>query len=607
MERVTMRIVAMVALVVAVVPPPSMASGTPAFDATTWMSRDSLRDPPAEALAGALAAHDDAGIEEARKRMLTGSQVVGGSEMTAASDVACVLECEPVPAGDLNGDGDDDMIVVEKRTTGFSAPPTYAMTARHVSDGTVMWERSFARSTLYFDVAPTIRGFEGDLIVMEYEVRQGVNDSVVRRIDGATGDDVWTRRFPGLGVGTNLLVELNLVPATEAHGAAVMAGFVDGWLLTSVTYTGRLLSAASGADLGEATAVGTVGPDVGFYRLPRVAALPSADARGRLGLVAISQNHNRRVAIATAAGDPVPLWVSSLQPPGEDPAVVWRPFTNLVSDFDGDGISDVLVTAYAYFGFPFDRCAGAFCTAFLSTSSVMLAGSSGVEAWSRFVPFGFPVATVPVAARADVHVVAFPSDFTVETFAVNGITGGPSPRATYTAPVPGGSSGYAVACVIGCIADVNGDGAVDVLVTFAGNLPNGDAATPPIVALSGAGGVLWSRNRTTAALPGPARGDADGDGLSDLFVMSWSVDEAGELTLAVQVVSGARGADLWSATVPIERRRDSPIDLIFDSTVFASRAEGKPMLVVAVLVADEDFYVYGRMAVADAAGVRWRL
>ncbi|MGI8793488.1 MAG: FG-GAP repeat domain-containing protein, partial [Acidimicrobiales bacterium] len=83
------------------------------------------------------------------------------------------------------------------------------------------------------------------------------------------------------------------------------------------------------------------------------------------------------------------------------------------------------------------------------------------------------------------------------------------------------------------IGDLNADGKNDVVIGTKG--PSGQANDGYVVALSGAGGELWSKDVNDQVLSSPTLGDVDGDGKTDVVVGYGA---------GMHVLNGANGADI---------------------------------------------------------------
>jgi hypothetical protein len=234
-------------------------------------------------------------------------------------------------------------------------------------------------------------------------------------------------------------------------------------------------------------------------------------------------------------------------PPSRDgvPILPAESFTSLTADFDGDGDVDVLAMSSSYAPRIAFNAAGAFVSPDGALPATFAAARRAV------IPMDFD-------GDGDGDLVAAGFD----QVAVNdGIGAFDVVPMTPPSPAPPSLAGPA------CVADWNGDGVDDVLMTYGGT-------TPRIVYGSPSGGAFTTATIATSfvAPRGVVSGDLDGDGDPDVVV----VDDPSGITLLVN------GGGAWTATVLESARRVRDVALVdLDDdgdldVVAACRAESTP-------------------------------
>ncbi len=435
--------------------------------------------------------------------------------VTATGENNCTIF--PLPSGDLDGDGLNDVIIAENIYD--AGAETAKVIAKKGIDGTQLWEETVTASgknncaILAFPMGDLDGDELTDVIVSESKYDETTNTTVASVIakQGSNGTHMWEESVNATGKDN---CGMDALPAGDLDGDELADVIVIESKYDGITETVRVIAkqGSNGTHMWEESVNATGKENCGMD------ALPVGDLDGdELADVIVTEskydemtNTTMARVIAKQGSNGTHLWEESVNATGKencDLDVEWA------GNLDGDGLNDVIVTESKYDGTT-------------ETASVIAKkGSNGSHLWEESVNaagkdicdiFAVSAGDLDGDGLDDVIVSEFIGDeMTVmmidRIIAKKGNTGAQMWEESVT--------GMALAIYALPIGDLDGDGLNDVIVT---EIIYDETTFMPIssvIAKKGnTGAQMWEESVTGTAIYASPAGDLDGDGLNDVIV-----------------------------------------------------------------------------------------
>lgn len=494
-----------------------------------------------------------------------GSGLMSVQKLASDPDPTTLVFVEPFQAGDLDGDGKDDLIDFETRRNGDSY--FYRMVGRRGLDAQVLWSRDLPESTLMLS-----RNFTGDqrkeiflVSFSEYVEESGTptgssqtfHSEVSLQVVSSMNEVVWSRVVKGRFETKKLKVEGvasyyvesfdNLLvwayPSADASGD----GLEDLFLLTldsdseSANLAGLQVkvqeyrTTGELVDVGNAETLGTVtkASEQGFQQV-----VSSADLTGdSLGDFAILEK--------TSGGFKVSAWpLKGDSPTWEVTRSTSDPYPYFYSAQLVDSVSgDLIIITHAEQPLRVIREA--------------VRGTTGESLWqhstNNYQEFTY-VADSTHDGGTDVMLLDYKGGWRLELTMLRGsdLTVVWGPR-SYFQELPPEYSSRSTNCACGWTGDLNADGIDDHIVANAGFNTEDQTSIVGAFGIDGRNGsVIWDLPPSTEYFWWPTRWDFNGNGTDDLIQVFSRYDVSADQTqVHWTTIEGSTAVNIWQTDAVI--------------------------------------------------------
>jgi len=464
-------------------------------------------------------------------------------------------------AGDLDGDGSDDVLVNMYEYDDITGATTSTLIAKSGIDGTHLWKESVSVSNGWCEIwampAGDLDGDGSDDVLVQIYKSDYATDSNTEKVIAKRGSD-----------GTHLWEESIITTSPDYGGIwAMPAGDLNGdgaddvivQLYKSVsatdTHTEKVIAkrGSDGTHLWEESII-TTSPDYGG-----IWAMPAGDLNGdgaddvivQLYKSVSATGKNTEKVIAKRGSDGTHLWEESITTTSPDYGGIWA---MPAGDLNGDGADDVIVQLYK----------SVSATGMNTQKVIAKKGSDGTHLWEESITttspgyggiWAMPAGDLNGDGANDVIVqlyksVSATSTNTEKVIAKKGSDGTHLWEESITTTSPDYGGIWAMPA-----GDLNGDGANDVIVQLYKSVSATSTNTEKVIAKKGSDGThLWEESITTTspdygwiwAMPA---GDLDGDGSNDVLAHQNKYESAtGMNTETVIAKRGFDGNHIWEAT-----------------------------------------------------------
>ena len=490
--------------------------------------------------------------------------------LLASADGAAVAQPEfvyPTRAGDLDGDGKNDVITVEF----IGEQPN--LFARRGLDGSVLWNAPRTHFALPGDLDAN---GETDILLLENNwstIDPGVSTVAqrlsLRRRDGSVGWE-WTframsiRRSPAeIFLASDSEWVVDVTPISDATGdgkpdlwvgTARFAQTDTGGFNEGRTFTGHTLDGQSGMPFGSITTHALNG-------MPW--AIPAGDVNGDglSDVFAITRIDTDRLLVSAQSSHGVVYWTAEAGANGADMTA---------ADFSGDGLPDLMLQAFA------------------STTSLRL-GYSGADGALLFErpDAGYIQPAGDVDGDGGVDLIELD---TADTSNLATAWSGKTGEIIYAHSFAGPDGAWAVFCT--CVGDVSGDGIWDPL---SAEVEFTDPVRMTVRTLDGVSGLpLWQTEMPGSdGFPGYLGADVDADGAEDIAITP--TDGA---VVRVRTLRGIDASPIWTMVTAMEA---FSIGAYGDDVA----GDGEPEILMAAVAFGEESFL-GSAHVFDRHGRVWR-
>jgi hypothetical protein len=431
-----------------------------------------------------------------------------------------------LPAGDLDGDGKEDVLVQMAEYNETKNTTTKTVIAKRGCNGTQLWEESVSGSSSVIS-ASQAGDLDGDgkedvLVQMaEYNETTNTTTKTVIAKRGCNGTQLWEEN--GTVKGLELWIFDVALPAgdLDGDGKADVLVHMSEYNDTIQTWTGTVIAkcGCNGTHLWEESVAGSI----------LATQAGDLDGDGKEDVLVHISEHNETMqtwidtAIAKCGCNGTHLWEES---------VAGSISVTQAGDLDGDGKEDVLVEMSEF-------------TETMCTQTVIAKrGCNGTHLWeeSSAKLAMCPTGDLDGDGKEDVLVLVWndSADTTNKTvIAKRGCNG------THLWE----ESGTWIIDVVQ-IGDLAGNGTDDVIVKKIELKMATNTTKETVIAKRGYDGFqLWNESVSGTCLPGLSTslaGDLDGDGKEDVIVNQRECDEAMNITTAI-AKRGYDGTHLWMA------------------------------------------------------------
>lgn len=585
--RVVGRVVALL-LVLALLPLPGAEAGTAGADSLPegWVQAgEAGRVPPVSRLSEGLRTREMTleRLRELRSEILAAPRELGGAGLHVPATIAVEASDSetaqatsgrreiPIDAGDLDGDGRDDVLALEffPFFGFFESSEDLTLRALSGQDGSELWS-----TTLGFDDAFLVSDLDGDadleVAFLRVDYIGGpvvLVDQAIEVVDGGTGDQIWSRGVLGeivvtgafgaafvgnvgvfafaVVVGIHDLV-VDLRDMADADGDAAGELFL-GTLDYGLAFAGAVLGVGASAGRFVATTLdGASGEEIGraearaAYGLPWAIPTPDLSGDGLADLALLEEVvFVRRLSAASVEGDR--HWTT--EPAGHGSLAS-------LGDTTGDGLAEVLLLGTFFYD---ERIAWAID---------VHDGETGEHLWGIEASDGsflYRLAgDIDGDGGLDVLVAEFTFDDAEERWVLTlrGL-GGTDGSEIWSREIPEAEGTFLLLCF--CPSDLSGDGVADVMVAEFAGFGTDPSSENEVRGVSGAdGATLWTTTFDDFQdLPVPLGGDASGDDTEDLRILRVDRDEGAETYTAT--VDVREGSDNATPVFEVQETFDSPV------------------------------------------------
>ncbi|NQE44456.1 hypothetical protein C5S31_00355, partial [ANME-1 cluster archaeon GoMg2] len=461
--------------------------------------------------------------------------------VTATGENNCTIF--PLPSGDLDGDGLNDVIISE--TIYDAGAETAKVIAKKGIDGMQLWVETVTASgkdncdILAFPMGDLDGDELTDVIVTESKYDETTNTACVIAKQGSNGTHMWEESVNATGKDN---CGMDALPAGDLDGDELADVIVIESKYDGITETARVIAkqGSNGTHMWEESVNATGKDNCGMD------ALPAGDLDGdELADVIVIESKYDGITetarvIAKQGSNGTQMWEDSVNATGKDNCgmdVEWA------GNLDGDGLNDVIVSESKYNGTT-------------ETARVIaIKGSSGSHLWEESVNatgkdicnlFAVYAGDLDGDGLDDVIVSEIKRDemtfMTIERIiAKKGNTGTHMWEEAITGMAP-----FIYALPVG---DLDGDDLNDVIVTEMKYNHSTDTTTASVIAKKGKTGAhMWEESVTGAAIYALPAGDLDGDGLDDVIVSETKHNQSTD-TITARVIAkrGKNGKPLLEA------------------------------------------------------------
>ncbi len=448
-----------------------------------------------------------------------------------------------IPAGDLNSDGIEDILVSIYENDGKAMITKITMKAKNGSSGADIWNQTISGNNVYASGNP-VKDMNGDGINDIYMESSGYDEntrtfsSTLAIKDGSNGDDIWNLTM------SDRNIWLYGVPVDDLDGDGLQDILVS---INEYEPPGNYkstLTAKKGSNGNDLWSQYVTGSYAWLYGSQ--AGDLNGDGKNDVLVVEHNQDGDTAMSILSATDGYTgkSLWSQTKK------ANIWDSawISGIpAGDLNGDGNKDVLVTLNEYNQ----------DTQTSSYTVTAVKGSNGAALWNQslkgmFVYMNaYPAGDLNGDKSEDVLINSGTYNLTTGVSALKlAAKKGSNGANLWTESISSngsdwsGLSGYPV-------EDINGDGLKDVIVNIGTYNSTTDVTAFTLAAMNGSSGVdLWSESisGSNVWLNSYLAGDLDGDKVNDILVNVGSADiDAGKLTNSIKAKIGKDGTDLWKA------------------------------------------------------------
>jgi len=464
-----------------------------------------------------------------------------------------------IAAGDLNGDGDDDVLIFNGTYNSSGYSGTYAydyVSAVNGCDGTELWGQDIDHETMFFGLdypaypVGDIDGVAGANVIMEscsYDSGTDTCTATIQVIQGSDGTELWSHSITGNGqYGTSLY--------SWWYGDLVGDGLNDAVVVSQyynpiADNTTRVLRIMQGSDGTEVWNKSTKEDGQTYMLFPWVCLCGDICGDNKDDVLVMSRSSETTHTVSALQGsDGAEIWSTSFE---ADTSPFIRPCGDLVG---GDGRGDIVITAHSYDSVENETT----CTVYV------VQGNNGDKSWNKnttksgehglFLLQAYPCGDLVGSASGDLIIGSriYDSSTDVTTATLN-VLQGTDGQEFWNRTIIG--EGVSLLAFPNTALDGAGD---DLIMRSTSCDSTAGTSTYTIYAVQGSDGhEFWSQSVTgdsdgyeDGAYIWASYYDLDGDGKYKVIVDSWSYDSTtGDTTATVTVRDGDTPNMFWSDSI----------------------------------------------------------
>jgi hypothetical protein len=468
-----------------------------------------------------------------------------------------------IAAGDLNGDGGDDVLIFNGTYNSSGYLGTYAydcVSAVNGRDGTELWQQEIAYNMLFFSPdypaypVGDIDGVAGANVIMEscsYDSGTDTCTATIQVIQGSNGTELWSHSITGNGqYGTSLY--------SWWYGDLVGDGLNDAVVVSQyynpiADNTTRVLRIMQGSDGTEVWNKSTKEDGQTYMLFPWVCLCGDICGDNKDDVLVMSRSSETTHTVRALQGsDGAEIWSTSFE---TDTSPFICPCGDLVG---GDGRGDIVITAHSYDSVENETT----CTVYV------VQGSNGDKSWNKnttksgehdlFLLHAYPCSNLVGSASGDLIIGSqiYDSDADVTTATLN-VLQGTNGHEFWNRTIIG--EGVSLAAFPNTALDGAGD---DLIIQSTSCDSTAGTSTHTIYAVRGSNGHdFWNQSVTgddedcedcedRTGIEVYPYCDLDGDGNDEVIVNSWSYDSGtGDTAATVTVRDGNTPSVFWSDSI----------------------------------------------------------